>query len=325
MGELLVISREQVAAHLGYAACIPLMRDAMTALSSGRTVQQLRSIIDLDGGRAFGLMPGAMREYMFGAKLISVFPGAADGTPSHQGVVALFDPVTGAPAAIVDASELTGIRTAAASAAATDALARSDASSLAILGTGEQAFRHAEAMVEVRPVREIRCWGRSPGKAAALAARIEARLGLPVVATASAELAVAEADIICTTTAAPEPILYSAWVKDGAHINAVGSSRAGPSEIDVALVRRALYVADHREGALRQGAEFIRAREAGLIDETHLLGEIGEVFAGRIAGRTRSDQVTLYKSLGSIVQDLASGWYLVEQAKRHGFGTRVAL
>ncbi|MEA3033013.1 MAG: hypothetical protein QOH86_1029, partial [Sphingomonadales bacterium] len=132
---LLLISRDEVARHLSYEACIPLMREAMIALSQGRTRQSLRNIIDLDGGRAFGVMPGAMDAGAFGAKLVSVFPGVA-GTPSHQGVVALFDPDTGAPSAIVDASEVTGIRTAAASAAATDALARADAKTLAILGTG---------------------------------------------------------------------------------------------------------------------------------------------------------------------------------------------
>lgn len=323
MGELLIISRDDVAAFLDYPACIALMRDAMASLSSGRTRQLLRAIIDLDDGRAFGVMPGAMQSGTFGAKLISVFPGAADGTPSHQGVVTLFDPVSGAPAAIIDASEITGIRTASASAAATDALARPDASSLAILGTGEQALRHAEALVRVRPIEEIRLWGRSPDKADALKAALDASLGRRVVVAPTAEAAAEGADIICTTTASPEPILFSGWVKQGAHINAVGSSRAGPSEIDIALVQRARYFADHRAGALSQGAEFIRAREAGLIDESHLLGEIGEVFAGRLGGRTSPDEVTLYKSLGSIVQDLASGWYLVEQARLLGFGSRV--
>jgi ornithine cyclodeaminase len=323
MAELLVISGEEVAAHLDYRSCIALMRDAMTALSAGATRQTLRSIIDLDGGRAFGIMPGAIEAGTFGAKLISVFPAASDGAPSHQGVIALFDPVTGAPAAIVDASEVTAIRTAAASAAATDALARPEAHRLAILGTGEQALRHAEAIFEVRPVDEIRLWGRSGEKAEALRFRLSDRLALEVRVCESAESAVDGADIICTTTAAPDPILASRWVADGAHVNAVGSSRAGPAEIDNALVRRARFFADHREGVLRQGGEFIRACEAGLVDDSHIVGEIGEVFAGSVPGRTAAGEVTLYKSLGSIVQDLASGWYLVEQARRIGFGSRL--
>jgi ornithine cyclodeaminase/alanine dehydrogenase-like protein (mu-crystallin family) len=303
-GELLIISREEVAAHLSYAECIPLMREAMTALSAGRTRQRLREIIDLDGGRAFGSMPGAIHDGPFGAKLIGVFPGAA-GTPSHQGVIALFDAQTGAPAAIVDASEVTGIRTAAASAAATDVLARPEARTLAILGTGEQALRHAEAISGVRDVERVLIWGRSLGKAEALARRVG---GEPV---ASAEEAARDADIICTVSASPTPVLLGGWVRNGTHVNAVGSSRLGPVEIDTPLVARARFFADHREGVLRQGAEFRRALEEGAVGEDHLLGEIGEVMAGTLAGRVSPGDVTVYKSLGSIVQDLASARHIV--------------
>jgi ornithine cyclodeaminase/alanine dehydrogenase-like protein (mu-crystallin family) len=314
--ELLLISRDEVAAHLTYAECIPLMREAMMALSRGETRQSLRNIIDLDGGRAFGVMPGAMDAGAFGAKLVSVFPGMA-GAPSHQGVVALFDPETGAPSAILDASEITGIRTAAASAAATDALARPDAHTLAIIGTGEQALRHAEAIPLVRPIDRILVWGRSQGKAEALAEQVGGQ------AVPSVEEAAAEADIICTVTASPEPVLFDAWVRDGTHVNAVGSSRLGPIEIDTPLVARARFFADHAEGVLRQGAEFRRAVEAGAVGEDHLLGEIGEVMAGTLPGRLSPADVTIYKSLGSIVQDLAACAWLVENARAEGFGTRV--
>jgi alanine dehydrogenase len=322
MGELLLVSRAEVAAHLAMADCIPLMRQAMAALSTGRTRQLLRSILDLEGGRAFGSMLGAM-EATFGAKLISVFPGAAGaagggGTPSHQGIVALFDPATGAPAAIVDAADVTGIRTAAASAAATDALARPDARILAILGTGEQARRHAEAVPLVRPIERILVWGRSRDQAEALAAEIGG------AAVASAEEAVRQADIICTVTASSEPVLLSEWVRDGAHVNAVGSSRLGPAEIDVPLVARARFFADHTEGVFRQGEEFARALAAGAIGEEHLLGEIGAVIAGTLPGRRAPSDVTLYKSLGSIVQDLAACAWLAAKARREGWGTRTA-
>ncbi|HEX5183876.1 MAG TPA: ornithine cyclodeaminase family protein [Allosphingosinicella sp.] len=312
---LLVISREEVAAHLGYDACIPLMREAMIALSTGRTRQLLRSILDLDGGRAFGVMPGAM-EQTFGAKVLSVFP-PRPGVPSHQGFVALFDPDTGALAAIVDASEITGIRTAAASAAATGALARPEARRLAILGTGEQALRHAEAIAAARPLERIAIWGRSPDKALALAKRVGGE------AVDSVEEAVADSDIVCTVSAAPEPILFGKWVKDGTHLNIVGSSRAGPVEIDTALVRRSRFFADHEEGVRRQGAEWLAAIAGGAVGEDHLLGEIGQVFAGMLEGRAGPGDITLYKSLGSIVQDLAAGWYLVARARAEGFGTRI--
>jgi ornithine cyclodeaminase/alanine dehydrogenase-like protein (mu-crystallin family) len=313
---LLVISREEVVAHLGYEACIPLMREAMTALSTGRTRQLLRSILDLEGGRAFGSMLGAMEE-TFGAKLISVFPAGA-GAPSHQGVVVLFDPVTGATAAVLDASEMTAIRTAAATAAATEELARPDGRCLAILGTGEQALRHVEAIRAVRHLDRVTIWGRSPDKARTLADRV----GAGVAATV--EEAVADADIVCTVSAAAEPILRSEWVRDGTHVNVVGSSRAGPVEIDTALVKRARFFADHKEGVLRQGAELLVAMAEGAVGEDHVLGEIGEVFAGSLAGRTDAGEVTIYKSLGSIVQDLAAGWYLVSRARDEGFGARIA-
>ena len=312
---LLVLSRADVAAHLSYEACIPLMRDAMTALSQGRTKQLLRQIIDLDGGRAFGVMPGASAEN-FGAKLISVFP-AADGAPSHRGVVALFDPETGVPAAIVDGSELTGIRTAAASAAATEALARSDARRLAILGTGEQALRHIEAIRAARALDSVTIWGRARDKAEALAERTGANVA------ATPREAAEQADIICTVTASPEPVLLGRWVAPGTHVNLVGSSRAGPIEVDSDLVRRARFFADHEEGVRRQGAEFLKALEEGAVNEDHLLGEIGDVFAGTLPGRTARDDVTVYKSLGSIVQDLAAGWYLVRRARADGWGAHV--
>lgn len=303
---MIFVSAEEVARLLPYAECIPLMREAMTALSQGRTKQLLRAILDLEQGRAFGVMPGAMLDDgTFGAKLVSVYPeNFAKGKSSHQGVVALFDPETGAPAAILEAGEITAIRTAAASAAATDALARPDAGHLALLGYGEQARRHLEAIRCVRDIERVTVWGRDPAKAALLGE-----------ACATVEEAVAGADIICTVTAARDPILESRWVADGAHINAVGSSRAGPAEIANDLVARARFFADHEEGVRNQGAEFIYAREAGLIGEDHLLGEIGEVFAGALPGRVSDADVTIYKSLGSIVQDLAAARHIVAKLR----------
>jgi ornithine cyclodeaminase len=303
----------EVARHLTYEACIQLMREAMIALSKGRTRQLLRGIVDLPQGRALGVMPGAMLDSgAFGAKLVSVYPeNYAKGGTSHQGVVVLFDPDTGAPAAFLDGGEITAIRTAAASAAATDVLAVPEASRLALLGYGEQAWRHVEAIRHVRAIELVTVWGRLPERAEDFAVRCRAA-GVAASAEASAEAAVASADIVCTVTAASEPILHSEWVADGTHVNAVGSSRAGPAEIDEALVARARFFADHREGVLVQGEEFRRARAAGLVGEEHLLGEIGEVMAGTLPGRRAPDDVTIYKSLGSIVQDLAAARYILD-------------
>ncbi|MBC6983757.1 ornithine cyclodeaminase family protein [Caulobacter sp. 17J80-11] len=323
---MIVIGREEVRERLSYEACIPLVREAMIALSRGITRQLPRSIIDLDEGRAFGVMPGAMGPgLVFGAKLISVYPENFEkGLQSHQGLVALFDPETGALAAIVHAGEITAIRTAAASAVATDALARPGASRLAILGYGEQAHTHLIAISKVRKLSEVRVWGRSPERAAAFAAHAAETLGVAARAAASVETAVADADIICAVSAAAEPILHGRHVAEGCHVNLVGSSRAGPAEADDDLVVRSRFFADHRRGVLLQGAEFLNAKASGRIDDRHLLGEIGDVLDGRIAGRISASDVTVYKSLGSIVQDLSSAWLLYEQARVEGFGVEVA-
>ena len=313
---LKLVSAEEVARLLPYSACIPLMREAMIALSQGRTRQLLRGILDLeDQGKLFGVMPGAMlgEGATFGAKLVSVFPGNfGTARMSHQGVVVLFDSDSGAPAAVLEAGEITAIRTAAASAAATDALARPDAARLAMLGYGEQAWRHVMAIREVRPIARVRVWGRSPERARAFAARVT-ETGLVAESAESPALAVADADIVCTVTAGADPILLSADLPDGTHVNAVGSSYAGPCEIEPALVARARFFADHKAGVLAQGAEYLRARDAGLIDERHVLGEIGEVFAGTLDGRLSESDITIYKSLGSIVQDLAAARHIIER------------
>ena len=308
------IDREEVSRRLTYPACIRIVREAMIAFSRGETKQLLRSILSLSEGqdRLFGVMPGALGDRApFGAKLISVFQeNFAKGKQSHQGLVLLFDPESGAPVCVVHAGEITAIRTAAASAVATDALARADARRVAILGYGEQAETHARAIRVVRPVESMTVWGRSPERAKAFAQRMEAELGIAVTAVADVETAVADADVICTVTTASQPILRGAWVKPGAHVNLVGSSYAGPVEVDHDLVARSRFVADSREGVLRQGAEFLAAKAAGLVGDEHIVAEIGQVLAGDVVGRRTPDEITAYKSLGHIAQDLATAWAL---------------
>jgi len=306
------IDREEVSRRLTYDKCIPIIREAMIAFSKGETKQLLRSIIPLSDGRFFGVMPGAMGSHaVFGAKLISVFQDNwSRGIQSHQGLVILFDPESGAPVCVVHAGEITAIRTAAASAVATDALARKDARRLALLGYGEQAKTHARTISKVRSLESIHVWGRSLDRSLAFAQKMQAELGIPVASAPTAAEAVAQADIICTLTAASEPILQGAWVRPGTHVNVVGSSYAVPVEIDSDLVVRSRFIADSRDGALHQGAEFLRAKNAGLITDDHIVAEIGQVLAGEIEGRRSPEEITLYKSLGHIVQDLATAWDL---------------
>jgi len=309
------IDREEVARRLTYEVCIPIVRRAMIAFSRGETKQLLRSIIPLSEGRLFGIMPGAMGAHApFGAKLISVFrENFARGMQSHQGLVILFDPETGAPVCAVHGGEITAIRTAAASAVATDALARKDARRLTLLGYGEQAETHARAIRKVRDLKSIVVWGRSPDRAHAFAQRMQAELAVRVAAAGAVREAVAGADIICTVTSAAEPILKGEWVRPGTHLNLVGSSHAEPVEVDNDLVVRSRFIADSREGVLHQGAEFLRAKRAGLVGDEHIVAEIGQVLAGEIEGRRSADEITVYKSLGHVVQDLASAWALYSQ------------
>jgi ornithine cyclodeaminase/alanine dehydrogenase-like protein (mu-crystallin family) len=311
------IDREEIARRLTYEKCIPIVREAMIAFSCGKTKQTLRSIISLSEGRLFGVMPGAMgANEVFGAKLISVFhENFARGVQSHQGLVILFDPESGAPVCVVDAGELTAIRTATASAVATDALARKDARRLALLGYGEQAETHARVIGKVRELESIVVWGRSADRAKDFAGRMGMELHLPVSVAETVREAVAEADIICTVTSASEPILKSKWVQAGTHLNLVGSSHAGPAEVDNDLVVRSRFMADSREGVLQQGGEFLRAKAAGLIEDSHIVAEIGQVLAGEIEGRRTEDEITVYKSLGHVVQDLATAWALFQDQR----------
>jgi ornithine cyclodeaminase/alanine dehydrogenase-like protein (mu-crystallin family) len=311
-GPIRFIDRDEVARRLTYEVCIPIVRDAMIAFSRGDTRQLLRAILPLSEGRLFGVMPGALGPHApFGAKLISVFAeGAKESKQSHQGLVVLFEPESGVPICIVHGGEITAIRTAAASAVATAALARRDAHRLALIGCGEQAASHLQAIAKVRDLDTVVVWGRKPERARSFAVQNQAEVRIPISVVASVEEAVAEADIVCTVTFATEPILKGAWVRPGTHLNLVGSSYAGPTEVDNELVVRSRFIVDSREGILRQGAEFLRAREAGLIGDGHIVAEIGEVLAGTIEGRRTPDEITVYKSIGHVVQDLASAWAL---------------
>lgn len=306
------IDREEVAQRLTYEKCIPIVRDAMVAFSRGETRQLLRSIILLADGHMFGIMPGAMGERaVFGAKLISVFPDNFErGMQSHQGLVILFDPQSGAPVCAAHAGEITAIRTAAASAVATDILARKDSRRLAILGYGEQAATHARAISKVRQLESVTVWGRSPDRARTFVDKMQAELSCSIVTAVNVREAVAGADVICTVTAASEPILHGEWVRPGTHVNVVGSGFAGPAEVDNDLVSRSRFFVDSREGILQQGAEFLRAKAAGVISDDHIIAEIGQVLSGDAGGRRSPDEITVYKSLGHVVQDLASAWAL---------------
>jgi len=305
----------QVEALLDYPGCIDAMRRAMIALSTGERAQPLRQIWPVGDGQMWGIMPGDLTALStFGAKLVSVFADPErPGCTRHQGVVVAFDGETGAISCIADAEPITKIRTACATAVATDALARKDAEVLAIFGTGVQAEAHLHALPLVRPFREILLWGRSADKTQLFAQQMSEAIGQPVTAVLNGREAAAAADVICTVSSSREPVLLADWVRPGTHINLVGSSMLGPVEVDSALVAKARYVADYRPGVLAQGSELAVARDAGLVDDSHVIAEIGEVLAGRVRARENDEQITIYKSLGHVAQDLGAAAYIRAQ------------
>ncbi|RAV06284.1 ornithine cyclodeaminase family protein [Paenibacillus sp. YN15] len=312
-----VIDYRTAAELLTMEACIPVMEEALADLSAGRAEMSLRQVVPLEKPNLLGLMPGYLRKNgVAGAKLISVFPHShTSDRPSHQGAVALFDAGAGTLLAVVDGRAITAIRTAAVSAVATRALAREDSAVLAILGTGEQAASHLEAMLQVRPIRQVRVWSRTPGKARCFVEeQADTLQGVEAVASNSVREAVEAADVICTVTASTEPILREEWVRAGTHINAVGACRAPDRELDSALVAAARLYVDRRESALSEAGDYLIPLQEGVIPDTHIVGELGELLEGRIAGRTGSGEITLFKSLGLAIQDLAAAHYIYNQA-----------
>jgi ornithine cyclodeaminase/alanine dehydrogenase-like protein (mu-crystallin family) len=321
--EIRVLRAAEIRALLPMKDCVELMRRAMIALSEGRAVVPLRSVMALPDARGMlGNMPGYLADpECFGVKLVSLMPhNKPPEYSSHLGLVLLFEAEHGCPVAILDAAEITAIRTAAASGLATRLLARPDAGDLAILGAGEQARSHLEAMLAVRPLRRIRVWARDRGKAEAFAETQGARHGVAIEALGGVREAVEGADIICTLTKAREPILFGDWIARGAHLNVVGSSIAAAAEIDTAAVAQSRFFVDCRNSTVNEGGEYLRALRSGAVTAGHIAAEIGEVANGTKPGRTSPDEVTLYKSLGVAPQDLASAHYVLEKARAAGIG-----
>ena len=322
MADILVIGGDLVRRLLPMGRCIGLMEQAFRAASDGSSVQTPRGITKLPGADAglLGVMPGGMTTPpRFGVKVISVRHG--HGHQSHQGGVLLFDNADYAPVALVHAGEITAIRTAAATAVATRALARPDAEVLAILGTGEQAETHLQALSIERRWSDIRIWGRDGEKAASLA-RHFAKLPCPPRAVASVRDAVAGADVVCTVSASPTPILTADMLAPGMHLNLVGASTAASREVDSGTVAASRLFVDNLAMARGAGGEIITALAEGAISDAHILGEMGQVLLGKIPGRQGDTDITVFKSLGMPVEDLVAVDFIYNEARRLGLGTR---
>ncbi len=322
--KLRILNSADVRRLLPVDRCIDLMRKAMLLVAQERTLQPIRTALrHPERNGLISMMPGytADPEWL-GIKVVSVYPdnfGTELG--SHQGMVLLFDAVRGKPAAILDGREITAIRTAAATAVATDVLAKADAATLSILGYGEQAESHLHALTKVRSFQQIFVWGRDLRRAQAFCDSSAKHFDARFTAVQSAREAVEAADVLCTVTAAKEPFLEGAWLKEGQHLNVVGSSIPTTSEIDIDAVARCRVFADFKGSALELGGDLRRAIQAGAIDSGHVLGTVGDVIAGHLPARVSPRDITMFKSLGMVCEDLVSSGFVLAEAEQLGVGT----
>ncbi len=311
-----------------YPALVDLMESTLRDFSAGRVTQPVRSAVPVGPpGQYLGVMPALLAAGGgLGTKLVSVVPGnAARGLSTHLGIVALFDPVTGALIAVMDARYITEVRTGAVSAVSARWLARPDARRLAIIGTGVQARSHLEMLAAVRPLEEVRAWGPDDRQLEDYVASMSSRLGVEVLAAASAEAAVRGADLVVLATSSGRPVIEDRWVADGAHVISVGACRPDQREMDPALVERARLVVDSRAAALAESGDIVQAIAEGRFDASHVAGELGSVVAGEMAGRTDPRQVTIFKSLGLACEDVATAALVHERAVRKNLGVELAL
>jgi ornithine cyclodeaminase/alanine dehydrogenase-like protein (mu-crystallin family) len=316
---LLVLSDSDVRELLDMESCIQAMEEVLTSLARGELFQPLRFVGRPEGASGLmGLMPAARAgaDAAYSLKEIVVTPAnPARGLDAHQGAVLLHDGETGQLVAVLNASPVTEIRTAAVSGVATRALARKDARRVAVLGAGVQARSHVEAMRAVLDDPEVRIWARNSEAAEALAAETGA------LASPSVDAALFGAEVVCTTTSATEPIIELRWLAEGAHVNAVGSSVPTTRELDTATVAASSLFVDRRESTLNEAGDFLIAEAEGAIGRDHIRAELGEVLAGMHPGRRDESELTVFKSLGIAVEDLAAAELVVRRARERGVGT----
>lgn len=326
----LLLREPDVAALLPMKSLIEIMEQALRAFSTGRVLQPVRLALPVEPHAGYlGLMPAHIRDgnggEALGAKAVTFYTGNTKrDLPTHMALILLWDSATGALVAMMDGRLITEMRTAATSAVATRALAREEAGVLALLGAGVQARSHFEALRLVRRLGEVRVWSRTKARREAFAREMNEH-GVPIRVCGSAEEAARGADLIVTATSSPTPVLEGAWIAEGAHINAVGAPRPDWRELDAAAVAKARLFVDSRAGAAAESGDVIKSLREGAIDERHIRAEIGEVLAGRAAGRTSPRDITLFKSLGMAVEDVAAATYVLTRAREQGAGREIDL
>lgn len=319
--KLLVLASHHVHELLTYRECAEVMRAALAARARGEIQQPLRTIVrPRDAAGFMALMPAYSADAGYGLKAICITPGnPAVGKDAHQGGVLLFDVSTGEPRALVNASAVTEVRTAATSAVATDLLARPGAAELAIVGIGVQGRAHAHAIAATRDLTGIRLAGRDLARTRTVAAGLAGQLGVPVSAHDEVAAAVAGAGIVVTATTAAEPVLRREWLAPGAHVNAVGACVPDARELDAATMAAAAVFADSRESVSNEAGDFLLAERDGVANPVR--AELGELLAGTATGRADDDELTVFESLGLAAEDLAAASFLYEKAARLGAGT----
>jgi ornithine cyclodeaminase/alanine dehydrogenase-like protein (mu-crystallin family) len=325
--KILILTHDEVKELLPVRECMPVMAEALADLARGNAYQPLRMILTPPGAAGdIALMPSyrSGERAAYGIKTVCFFPeNPSKGLDSHQGSVTLFSAVTGELLALMNASAITAIRTAAVSGVATQLLAREDAGELAIIGTGVQARTHIEAMACARPIKRARVASLNLERARAFADEFGARYPFAIEPVDSVEAAVTGADLIVTATTAGQPILKREWVSAGAHLNVVGSSIPTTREVDSATMAASSLFVDRRESTINEGGDYLFALREGAIGPDHIKAEIGELLIGAKPGRSSPDEITLFKSLGLAIEDLASADYLYRKAKENDKGTWV--
>ena len=328
MERVLIANQPEVTQLLPMAECIDVMVDTLKALAAGQALLPLRTMMVLPGGdNLMGLMPSYLANIQsLGVKVIAAFPSNFGSEyDTHQGVVILFDAKYGLLRAILDGTSITAIRTAAVSGVATRLLAREDAGDLALIGAGTQAHTHLEAMKCVRKLRRVRVYSLPLDGAHAFAERESKRHAILVEVKETARQAVEGADIICTTSTAREPVLNGEWVAPGTHINAVGAFTPTTRELDSQTVAQARLYVDRRESTLHEAGEFLIPKAEGLFGDEHIVGELGEVLVGNVTGRRSPTEITLFKSLGIAIEDLAAAHHVLLKARQSGLGLWVEI
>jgi len=325
--KILILNHAEVEELLPVPACITVMAEALTALARDQVHQPLRMVVrPPDAAGLMGLMPAYVsgEHAAYGLKAVCVFPGnPAIGKDAHQGSVMLFSAETGELLALMNASAITAIRTAAVSGVATRLLAREEAADLAIIGAGVQARTHLQAMAAVRPLKRVRVASRTKESAVKFVAEMSAHFDFPIEPVDTVEAAVREADVITTVTSAAGPILQRDWIAPGTHLNVVGSSIPTTREVDTATMAAASLFVDRRESTLNEAGDYLFAAKEGAVGPDHIKAEIGELLIGAKLGRTSVDEITLFKSLGLAIEDLASAEAIFRQAGEKQVGTWV--